>query len=689
VAQTPPSAGRPGRQLLALGLVFAFLFALMFFSGTSGMSWTERLEPRLGIDLVGGTRVTLLATTEEGNPSADQLERAREIIESRVNALGVEEAEVVTEGENRIVVSVAGEPESALNSVGAPAELRFRKVIEQTQGFGLAPPATATPTPSGTPDPSATPPPSGTPEPGATPTPSATGDGGQGGEAQTPSAEATPSPTPAPSPTASPTPTAPAGVYGTVEQRQAQVREKISDEAMAAALQVIDPATAQDPNVDPTALGEAIRPFGELTGPEVAVLPAKLQFYLPSISCAQLNARPAGVVSDPEQMVVACDETGKKYLLDVARVLGTDIDDANAAIPPGTNRWEVNLSFTGDGQPRWTELTREATQNVNATPFDPALLAMNVVTDENSGEWSFDTSEEAEAQNNHYQAEPTAEGQPVTIACGAQAVGGEGNCLVAAVLDDVAVSVAQIIDVQPGDSRITGDFSNDEAQLLASQLRFGALPLTFEPQEGQTITATLGVEYLRAGLIAAAIGFSLVLLYSFFYYRLLGIVIFGSLILSSLLTYAALVVLGRGIGFTLTLAGISGFIVAVGIAADSFVIYFERLKDEIREGRTPRSAVPRAWVRARRTIITANAVTLLAAVVLYLLSAGQVRGFAFALGLSTVLDLLIVFTFRHPIMMMLARTKAFLSPAVSGLGRALELDRARGVHPTPAREAEA
>ena len=130
--------------------------------------------------------------------------------------------------------------------------------------------------------------------------------------------------------------------------------------------------------------------------------------------------------------------------------------------------------------------------------------------------------------------------------------------------------------------------------------------------------------------------------------------------------------LGRQIGFTLTLAGIAGFIVSLGVAADSFVIYFERLKDEIREGRSPRSAVPRAWVRARRTIITANAITLMAAVVLYLVSVGAVKGFAFALGLATVLDLVVVFLFRHPIMTMFARTQAFLSPRVSGLGRVLQ-----------------
>ena len=147
--------------------------------------------------------------------------------------------------------------------------------------------------------------------------------------------------------------------------------------------------------------------------------------------------------------------------------------------------------------------------------------------------------------------------------------------------------------------------------------------------------------------------------------------IFLSLVLSGLLVFGMLVVLGRQIGFTLTLAGIAGFIVSLGVAADSFVIYFERLKDEIRDGRSPRSAVPRAWQRARRTIITANTISILAAVVLYIFSAGTVKGFAFALGLATFLDLVVVFLFRHPIMTMFARTKAFLSPRVSGLGRVL------------------
>lgn len=661
MAQTPPSAGHPGRQLIVLGLAFVIMFGLMFFSGTGGMSWQERLEPRLGLDLVGGTRVALQAQTEDGSaPSESSLELAREIIESRVNAVGVEEAEVVTAGSDQIVISVAGEGDDSLRSVGQPAELRFRLVLDMRPGTGLPP------EPPTYPDLDAD-------------LHRALGDrGGPLPERDEPAEQSEePAEEPADEP-AEPAEESDEDGFGTPEELRASVREKISDEAMAAALALVQPAA----DADAEALAEQTRPFEDLTAAEVAVLPAKIQYYTPAIHCGQLLSRPAGSVQDPGEIVVACDGSGQKMLLDTADVLGTDIDDANATLPAGTSDWEVQLNFNGEGSDGWADLTREAVNNEGGTAFDPSQLAMDVVVDEETGEWRFDES--AAGINNHYGVSPDADGEEPAeaetpaLTCGQNAIGDQGNCLVAAVLDNQVVTAPQVIQVQPGGtSRITGGFSSDQAQQLAAQLRFGALPLTFEAQEEQTVSATLGVEYLKAGLLAGAIGIGLLLLYTLVYYRLLAAVIFGSLVVSSALTYATLVVLGRGIGFTLTLAGISGFIVAVGIAADSFVIYFERLKDEIREGRTPRSAVPRAWVRARRTIISANAVTLLAVVTLYLLSTGQVRGFAFALGLATVIDLLIVFTFRHPMMTLLARTRGFLSPTVSGLGRAVELDRAR------------
>jgi preprotein translocase subunit SecD len=252
---------------------------------------------------------------------------------------------------------------------------------------------------------------------------------------------------------------------------------------------------------------------------------------------------------------------------------------------------------------------------------------------------------------------------------------------VAVVLDTRVVSAPQIQGVLTGQSQISGSFTPATARDLANQLRFGALPLTFAAQDEQIVSATLGTTYLQAGLLAMGIGMALVALYAFFYYRLLGSVILLSLVLSAILTYGAIVFLGRSIGFTLTLAGIAGLIVSLGVAADSFVIYFERLKDEVRDGRSPRSAVPRAWVRARRTIISANAISIMAAVVLYIVSVGSVKGFAFALGLATIIDLVVVFLFRHPIMTMFARMPAFLSPRVSGLGRAVRETPAKPANP--------
>jgi preprotein translocase subunit SecD len=645
VAQPPPTQQHPGRQIAVLGVLFLVVFAAAFLGGEG--TWSERLQPRLGLDLVGGTRVTYIASAPDRQaPSAESLEQARQIIANRVNARGVEEAEVVAEGDRNIVISLAGEGDDDLRSVGEPAELRFRKVLKGVTDIGFDP--NATPAPTATPDPAATPDPSATPEPE---------EEAEADAAATATPAAEPSPQAEPAPQATATPAAPdAGGADnlTPEERLAAVQEKVGAEAWQAALELTDPV---DLSADPDR-AELLGQFGELSALEVAVLPPAIQFNISAITCEQLNARPAGSIRNEGEVVVACEGAGK-YLLDAATVLGTHVADANAGIDQTTGRWVVNLDFNGEGREAWQQLTQESVSNANATAFDPAQLG-----------------------------EAGVYGGTRPVQCAENTLGDEGNCRVAVVLDNEIVSAPQIIQVLTGQSTISGDFTQAEAQLLASQLRYGALPLTFETGDSQTITATLGTEYLRAGLLAAGIGMLLVMIYGFFYYRLLGTVIFGSLVLSALLVFGALVVLGRQIGFTLTLAGIAGLIVALGVAADSFVIYFERLKDEIREGRTPRSAVPRAWVRARRTIISANVVSLLAAVVLYIVSAGPVRGFAFALGLATVLDLVVVFLFRHPMMTLLARTKAFLSPRVSGLGRVLERPEDKPV-PAGARVKEA
>ena len=622
----PPPQGpmRPSRYLFALAALFIVLFGIVLGFGSG--SFSERLKPKLGLDLVGGTTVTLVARTPDCKaPSAAQLEQARQIMENRVNGAGVAEPEVITEGDSHIVINVAAANEEVVERVGTPAQLRFRTVLQTASDLPAPAP---TPTAAASPGPTATAAPTAAASAAPTPTPSAAP---TAGATSAPAAAATTSPSAAPTPTTSPTAEAACAAVSAEDTPAADAARAKQQDAVLKTLPVSAVNAArgiQDPKqvLSDPALSAELEPFRRLSSDQVAVLDPGIQFAVPQITCDTLNDRPPGSIEVASRHAVGCEPDGhEKYLLAPSTVLGQDVESAAAVLDTqaGT-QWVVSLKFTGKGTEEWTKLTTAAVQSQDQTCPNPDVR------------------------------------------------GPGGNCLVAVVLDNEVVSAPEIREVLTSESQISGDFTKETATLLANQLKFGALPLTFEQGALQTVSATLGAEYLRAGLLAAGIGMILVIAYGFFYYRLLGTVIFLSLGLSALLTFGMLVLLGREIGFTLTLAGIAGFIVSLGVAADSFVIYFERLKDEIREGRSPRSAVPRAWVRARRTIITANAVTIMAAVLLWLVGVGQVRGFAFALGLATLLDLLIVFLFRHPMMTLLARTPAFLSPRVSGLGRVLQ-----------------
>jgi preprotein translocase subunit SecD len=237
---------------------------------------------------------------------------------------------------------------------------------------------------------------------------------------------------------------------------------------------------------------------------------------------------------------------------------------------------------------------------------------------------------------------------------------GQGQNLFAIVLDGVTISTPSVENPIPGgQAQITGTFTEAEARDLANVLKYGALPVSFDISSVETVSPQLGGDQLSAGIWAGVIGLILVVLFCFLYYRGLGIVVVASLGIAGILTYQLVCLLGKAIGFTLTLAGIAGLIVAVGITADSFIIYFERLRDEVREGRSLRSSVETGWARAKHTIIAADSISLLAAVVLYILAIGSVRGFAFTLGLTTLLDLLIVFMFTKPMVTLLARTEFF------------------------------
>jgi preprotein translocase subunit SecD len=571
-----PSGSLPvGRYLGALVGILAILYALVYFTGDSP-------TPKLGLDLEGGTQVTLQAQTIDNQPpSSASLDQARQIIERRVNGLGVAEAEVVTQSPDRIVISVPGANGDAAKSVGQTAQLRLRPVIYSSAAAATPPSGSASPSTSG----------SATPSASASASASAAPSGSSSPQGFAPAPSSSPAGSSAPAASApAATPTADAQV-----------------------------PTTPPAGVDPKQYAQAVAAFQKLT-------------------CAP-NSGASASLDKPTDVIASCDQNGgSKYLLNKAIIEGTEISGASAVAPTSTSpQWTVSLDFKSSGQATWARYTSE--HNVTVTPNDPA--------------------------NN-----------------------------VAFVLDGKTISAPAIQGTINGQTEITGSFTQDDAEDLANVLKFGALPLTFEQQEALTVSPTLGSDQLKAGLLAGGIGVALVFLYSLLYYRALGLVMIASLILSGILVYAVLVILGRQIGFTLTLAGIAGFIVAIGITADSFVVFFERLKDEIRDGRSPRSAVPRAWVRARRTILSADAVSFLAAAILYYLAAGTVKGFAFTLGMSTILDLVIVFLFTHPLVTLFARNKAFMSPRVSGLGSVQKIaaqraaaERAAGPSRTPARTA--
>ncbi|MGB3302268.1 protein translocase subunit SecD [Gordonia sp. (in: high G+C Gram-positive bacteria)] len=247
----------------------------------------------------------------------------------------------------------------------------------------------------------------------------------------------------------------------------------------------------------------------------------------------------------------------------------------------------------------------------------------------------------------------------------------------AVTLDTFVVSAPAINTQIIGTTEISGDFTQAESEQLANALKYGSLPLSFSLSDAQTVSATLGLHSLQAGLIAGLVGLILVLIYSLLYYRAMGFLSVLSLILAGAMVYGIIILLGRWIGFTLDLAGIAGLIIGIGMTADSFVVYFERIKDEMREGRTVRSAVARGWQSARRTVWTGNAVSFIGAAIIYLLAVGAVRGFAFTLGLTTLIDIVIVFMVTHPMVVLASRNKFLSRPQINGLGAVSEVARAR------------
>ncbi|MEH0401825.1 protein translocase subunit SecD [Streptomyces sp. B21-089] len=532
--------GRPGR---ALALILIAMVAL-----TGGMFLSGHTTPRLGIDLAGGTSITLKAKSQPGKPEAineTNMNTAVSIIERRVNGLGVSEAEVQTQGASNIIVNIPKGTNSAQarEQVGTTAQLYFRPVLTVAGGA---------PTPEGSASPSAT---------------------GSGKPSATPSAKAS-DPETASDPKATPS-------DGATTQGRA-----------------VTGALKKDATPTPSVAAESDAPAATET-PDAAT--AALQKKFTELDCTDKAARAAaGDGVKPEDPTVACSSEGDaKYLLGPAEVSGTDVDDAKAQFDQQRGIWLVSMEFTDKGSKKFQTITKKlSTQQSPANQF-------------------------------------------------------------AISLDGEVVSAPQVNETLSGSAEISGSFTQQSAEDLANVLSYGALPLSFSEDTVTTVTAALGGEQLEAGLIAGAIGLALVVIYLVAYYRGLALIALLSLVASGILTYTIMALLGPAIGFALNLPAVCGAIVAIGITADSFIVYFERIRDEIREGRTLRPAVERAWPRARRTILVSDFVSFLAAAVLFLVTVGKVQGFAFTLGLTTLLDVVVVFLFTKPVMTLMARTKFF------------------------------
>lgn len=519
----------PVRTLVIFGVVIVALYAIMGFSGVH--------TPKLGLDLQGGTTVTLTASSSTGAVDPASLELARSIIQQRVDALGVSETEVTTSGDRQIVVSVPNvQAEELVDLVGTTAQLYFRKVFAIDSA------------------------------PAPTPTPTETA-GGQG----TASPSATPSATPS---------------------------ETVSEA----------------PSATPTATNS--RPMPQLPTPvpsprpTVAANPApsldELLKYTPSerdnsefeaYTCGEPSPTPDVV----DQPLITCDQQQQyKYLLGPALVRGEQVSRAFPSVPQSSVSWVVALEFNTQGAADFEKVTQHL-------------------------------SSQSSPQNQF-----------------------------AISLDGKVISAPSVDNPIPGGrAEISGSFTQASATQLANVLSYGALPLSFTIESVDNVSAKLGTEQLHAGLIAGLIGLGLVLVYSVIYYRGLAIVVVASLVIAGAITWVLLVLLGQGMGYALNLPGIAGAIVAIGVTADSFIIFFERIRDEVREGRSLKTAIETGWVRSRKTILVADSVSLLSAVVLFVIAVGAVKGFAFTLGLTTVIDLMIVFWFTKPMVTLLGRTKFY------------------------------
>ncbi|WP_245940665.1 MULTISPECIES: protein translocase subunit SecD [Brevibacterium] len=572
--------------------------ALLFGVLAAGVVWSDATtSPKLALDLEGGTSIILEPQVSEGTDiSKEQLDQAVAIIRQRVDSTGVSEAEITTQGDRNIVVNLPGNPdEETRELVRSSAQLVFRRVALV-----------------------------GDPRSQEQIVQEQENGGGQSGDP----------------------------AEGLSEEERKRLEEIIGDsggQADAGAQGSGQEAPAGEEA--PTGGGEVVNAGGGVTDPaassaEAQQAPAEAQ---PSESAQPSEGEKPAEVTDstPRPLFDPETETDKWQTEEImTRFAELDCTDpANRTGGQPLPADEPVVSCAEDGQSKFilgpVELSGDHLADAN---FGYAAGANGVQTNNPAVNIEFDaTGREIFKQ---ITSDITGKQQPYNQ--------------FAIVLDGLVLSAptsnAVITD---GNAEISGNFTLDEAQTLANQLKNGSLPLSFEVQSEQQISPTLGSNYLMIGLLTGVVGLLLVVVYSLLQYRVLGLLTVSSLVVAGVLTYLLLLIASWRYGYRLSLAGVAGIIIGIGMAADSFIVYFERVRDELRSGRSLLSAVEVGWERAKRTIYASKAVNMLAAVILYILAVGSVRGFAFTLGLTVIIDVLVVFLFTHPMLEVLSRTKFF------------------------------
>lgn len=545
------------KRLIVLAILIAALVAALG-TGTA-LTKSNKFTPDLALDLEGGTQLILTPIATDGSQITDSdVAQAIEIIRQRVDASGVAEAEITSQGGSNIVVSLPGKPsQETLDLVRTSAVLRLRPVLARMAPNALSPADVA----------------------------AAEAKSKEGDASSKDSTEGTEK-------------DKESGADDADKADKPSTTPYEGEELIAQATKLADSNGNGTIDSEPAKEPENSSDLSWITEKEL--------FDAYQLQCGTDAARIAATSDDPKKPFVACDSSNSvKYILGPAEIEGTDLTKATSSLAVNsqgtpTGGWAVNMEFNSKG----AEAFHTVTERIH------------------------------KLQSPRNQFAIVLDGQVLSAPVPSGAIAG-------------------------GRAEITGHFTSEEAAALANQLSFGSLPLNFTVQSEEQISATLGTEQLSAGLIAGLIGLAMIIVYLLWQYHALGLISAGSIALSTGLSFFVICLLSWLMGYRLSMAGVLGMIVSVGITADSFIVYFERIRDEIRDGRTIPGAVHHGWDRAKRTIIISDAVNLLASIVLYVLTVGSVRGFAFTLGITTVLDLIVVMMFTHPLMVLLMKTKYF------------------------------